>query len=199
MPFDKSKLPQLTVTGLRGKIISGQLSKPTEFKQGQWASILLDDGTISVKLTRLPRIHLLFVFTGRFPCKFELEKGAQIESIHVGESYYILDGYWGDLAHLVLDGSLEWQKVTFQPSDAIKYQGESDAVLTKAVTRDTSGRGVIVTDGWDHEHCDICSVTISHLDGYDPLAYRSQYDNWLCVRCYEQFVYTRSLDFIDQA
>jgi hypothetical protein len=41
MSFDKSKLPQLTVTGLRGKIISGQLSKPPEFREGQWASILL--------------------------------------------------------------------------------------------------------------------------------------------------------------
>jgi|SRR5579864_3993539 len=48
----------------------------------------------------------------------------------------------------------------------------------------------------DHNHCAICWQTLGQ--GGQPDGYRSEDATWICSRCYEFFVQSRSLNFIPQ-
>lgn len=106
-------------------------------------------------------------------------------NIVVGNNYPMLDGYWGDLAELVFNTSTVWKRVKFEPRDSIVHH--------------LDGKIEIVKGGWEHEHCEICSQTISQYESNNnSYGYVNQKDNWLCQSCYEKYVQEKSLNFINR-
>jgi hypothetical protein len=101
----------------------------------------------------------------------------------VGDIYPLLDGYWGDLAKLVFDDSLIWQKVKFEAQDSIVYHPD--------------GTVETVQGGWDHEHCRICLQNISNFEAANHYGYVNQDADWLCESCYQKYVTNKSLGFIN--
>src|SRR5678816_1815511 len=53
------------------------------------------------------------------------------------------------------------------------------------------------SNGWDHEHCEICQRTIGV--GGERHAYINKTDRWLCERCYHDYAKPRSLGFLISA
>lgn len=48
-------------------------------------------------------------------------------------------------------------------------------------------------DGWDHEHCELC---YKHINTGD-FGYQDKDDQWLCEKCYNEYVKPRDLSFVD--
>jgi hypothetical protein len=101
----------------------------------------------------------------------------------IGFTYPLLDGFWGKRAGLVLDVSRNWQRIEFQPRDAVFYHND--------------GRVEDIKNGWTHEHCLICMQTISTDEPENKFGYKDQDDVWICQSCYEKFVLPKSLEFIN--
>ncbi|MEJ0032423.1 MAG: hypothetical protein WDO15_19650 [Bacteroidota bacterium] len=54
----------------------------------------------------------------------------------------------------------------------------------------------LVPSGWTHDHCEICTKTISDKDNYDDWAtqgYKLK-NNWICEECFALFMMTDNLD-----
>jgi hypothetical protein len=100
-----------------------------------------------------------------------------------GTEYPLLDAYWGELATLVLDNSIIWKRVKFEPKDSILYHPD--------------GRVENVKGGWDHEHCRICFQNISLFEAENQFGYVNQKDDWLCESCYQKYAANKSLGFIN--
>ena len=47
----------------------------------------------------------------------------------------------------------------------------------------------LVENGWTHDHCEICSQTISDKIGYgDADVYEGENGDWVCNECYHLFI-----------
>ena len=103
--------------------------------------------------------------------------------LRVYRTYPLLDGYWGGLAELVLNPSMVWKKMKFESHDTNTYYPD--------------GRVEFVKDGWDHEHCQICFQNISTFEEGEHFGYVNQNDDWLCESCYQKYVASKSLSFIN--
>lgn len=137
--------------------------------------------------------------------EFAPEDAGCVASILAHHECEVLDGYWGERAELVMDETLRWERVEFQPRDAIRLQGPGGALLSPVdAIADGSmppahspggevGAVHVVPAGWDHEHCAICWETIGR--GGQVEGHVSSQGDWVCSSCYD-FVERRSLDFI---
>lgn len=118
----------------------------------------------------------------------------ELAEVRDGGTYHRLDGYWGELAALVMDRQRVWDRRVFEPADAVRFDRDDGYHLGKPTNKAMPPDGTVLKGGWDHEHCDICWATISpHVD---PVGWFSKPDHWVCCRCYNNFVVRRSLDFI---
>jgi len=135
--------------------------------------------------------------------KFEPDDRNQLNAIQATPEWEILDGYWGERAEIVLDATRRWDKVPFQPRDAIRIHGVTDTdedsptrarEFSGAESADDTRCAEVVEGSWDHEHCVICSETLG--TGGQSDGYVSSQQTWVCERCYIDFVMRRSLDFI---
>jgi len=45
----------------------------------------------------------------------------------------------------------------------------------------------LVQDGWTHDHCEICTRTISDTDDWDTQGY-NLYNLWICDKCFNLFM-----------
>jgi hypothetical protein len=126
---------------------------------------------------------LLEIHSESFQASIESSNLESKNYLRVGETYPLLDGYWGGLAELVLSPSIVWKKMRFEPHD-------SEALFP-------DGRVEIVEDGWDHEHCQICFQNISTFEEDEHFGYANQNDDWLCESCYQKYVVSKSLSFIN--
>jgi hypothetical protein len=143
------------------------------------------------------------------------------EPILVGRSLAYLGRYWRPHnIWMVLDTEWKWERKQFQGIDAVAedyeakdisiVDGREVKVWTKLQpVRDTgsqsrhypasdqnSPRGsesTLVPTGWDHEHCDLCNT---HID-VRGFGYCDHDEHWLCEKCYERYVATRDLAFVD--
>lgn len=54
----------------------------------------------------------------------------------------------------------------------------------------------LVSDGWTHDHCEICTKTISDRDDIEDWATQGyQVDNrWICEECFNLFMVTDDID-----
>ena len=127
-----------------------------------------------------------------------------------GAILFYLNPYWQPFhVWMVLDSQWGWEKVKFEASDAVALETEGREVKgwTKLkrtdsddqssqqypVNKDASGYR-IVEEGWDHEHCELCST---HIDARD-FGYRDPDDHWMCGTCYEKYVIPHDLSFACQ-
>jgi hypothetical protein len=116
----------------------------------------------------------------------------KLHRFEVGADVSYLDWYWGERAALVLHPWKGWERTVFHPSDSIRTPGtgwEFPAGSDLAVPD-----GVVIKDGWDHEHCKICWAKIGV--GGSPVGVRSRDDDWVCEDCHTRFVVPRSLGFV---
>lgn len=120
----------------------------------------------------------------------------ELGHFQAGNTYYRIDGYWGERAELVLGPKRSWVRPPFEPVDAVRYESGSGHVLGKASDQGYPPTGAIVKGAWDHEHCDICWATISPRT--DPIGMFSEPDHWVCRECYAKYVVPRSLDFMGE-
>lgn len=138
-----------------------------------------------------------------------------------GKTLYYLSPAW-EAYHvwMVLDEEWGWQRVLFQSVDAVAETFEANDVSivdgrevktwTKLIRADkhtgteryapeladgpTSGAAPrLMPGGWDHEHCQLCRA---HIDDGD-FGYRDRDDLWTCESCYEKYVKTHDLSFVD--
>jgi len=138
----------------------------------------------------------------------------------------ILPGAW-QLYHLwiAFSPSHVWRHVEFLPSDAEArpFEGNGKSLdgppeagrfiqIRKAGTQSGRSRFVpeppggfpanspfhgypsIVKGGWDHEHCEYCH---EHIDPQD-MAHVNRDDDWVCEGCFNKYVLTHDLSFIDE-
>lgn len=94
-------------------------------------------------------------------------------------------------AELVEDRSRHWRMQAFRPSDALAFPREEDSVVRqKLADEPAAAEARVMPDGWDHEHCALCSQTISLHPGGQASGYADGRD-WLCRDCYERYVLPR--------
>ncbi len=68
----------------------------------------------------------------------------------------------------------KWSKEIWKPKNSIRYDP-------------TSGETHEIKNGWDHEHCKICSWNIDDNE-YSNIGYVDENDSWICNECYSQFI-----------
>ncbi len=108
----------------------------------------------------------------------------------------VLDGYWGERAELVMDPTREWEKARFESKDAVEFWGPN-GICWRQATQAVSPGAKIISNGWDHEHCAICSRTIGNRG--DAQGYVSEAQTWVCDPCFRDYVAPKSLAFIPGA
>lgn len=139
-----------------------------------------------------------------------------------GKTLYYLSPRWNALnIWMVLDERWGWERMRFQAVDAVAEDYEAKEVsivdgrevkkwtkLERADKRRSSERYYPVTEesppsgadqriipgGWDHEHCELCHEHIDHGD----FGYRDRDERWLCEKCYDRYVSSRDLSFVDE-
>jgi ribosome-binding protein aMBF1 (putative translation factor) len=52
----------------------------------------------------------------------------------------------------------------------------------------------VVTDGWDHEHCELCN---KHIDPGDYACINTD-RLWVCLSCFDNYAKPRDLSFVDE-
>jgi hypothetical protein len=120
--------------------------------------------------------------------------------IQLGSIVPWFDGYWqANQVTMILDPAAHWQRTEFLPSPAQHFkQGGVSGWMR--LGQDLP-EGAVAThsdsNGWDHEHCEICQRTIGV--GGKRYAYINKTDRWLCERCYHDYAKPRSLGFLISA
>ncbi len=112
--------------------------------------------------------------------------------IDIGDALEVLDGYYGDRAALVLDAGREWERVTFQAYDAVRIHAPGGVSGVRPIEPEDDDSAEIVSGGWNHEHCAICWETIRP----GGVGHHSLPDEWVCERCFGEYVEPRSLAFV---
>lgn len=103
-------------------------------------------------------------------------------------------------AILIEDGPSAWLELTFEPKDAVSMpfvdeSGQRWRTISEVNQGTTLEPGAeIIHNGWDHEHCLICSA---HIDP-GVRFYRHQSENeFLCALCYRKYAATGDLSFLN--
>ncbi len=172
------ELPTISVTEVQTQSpqIKGQVNKWRWVGENHFAYLYLPGGImVEGKFRNVEEATktIAFVFT-------DVDVNPKISK---GDVIPYFDGYWGERALIVFNNNLSWQKSTFEPSDAIKTYND--------------GRKEEIPGGWDHEHCEICWATISQKESHNYM--QSSQGDIICLECFEKYVKTRSIDFIEEA
>lgn len=124
-----------------------------------------------------------------------------VKPLRTGVSLPYVDYYWNPKqVAFALESARAWKKVAFRPRDAVRYRDPEvpgwwkSHVATARVSE--RARDVhIIQNGWDHEHCYLCRARIGEARARH--GYYSKADkDWLCVRCYKEFVAGHDLRFL---
>ena len=126
---------------------------------------------------------------------FTPKEPADIHVLRARSEWEVLDGYWGERAVVVFDETRQWQRMRFQPSDAVQMRRPNVTWLKRPAEHEARG-GPLIKEGWDHEHCAICWGKIGR--GGEAEGHVSDDGTWVCRRCYHDFVDGRSLCFIPE-
>jgi len=115
--------------------------------------------------------------------------------IRVGDELRWHGAYW-DAAHIRMILRGDWRREVFVPRDARHFElkgvhgwGPIEAELPEGA-KDLG----VVTNGWDHEHCEICRQTIG-VGGVD-FGFVDSLDHWLCQGCHERWAREPDLGFV---
>jgi len=115
-----------------------------------------------------------------------------IKGLQPGNVLYWVSAYWTPaVIDAVVDLQHVWTVHTFVPQDA--YSRDNGRVLTPVSQGPpVPAEYTRVNTVWDHEHCGVCNAKISRGDHYYE---REQ--NFFCSECFEKFVRTHDLSFLD--
>jgi hypothetical protein len=118
-----------------------------------------------------------------------------------GETLAFLSSYWqGYHVSMILQEDAQWEEVVFHATDAVQESfTEKDGRHFRKLSRMQRGQELpagaqIVTDGWDHEHCELCN---KHIDPPDH-AWTNKDGFWVCLSCFERYVKPKDLSFVDE-
>ena len=92
-------------------------------------------------------------------------------------------------AALVKDRSRRWVEATFSQSDAVQVETSHRAILRKAASSEPSS-GRVIPGGWEHEHCALCSRTISLHSSHVRTGFTDGTE-WVCAECYGHYIAPR--------
>jgi hypothetical protein len=118
----------------------------------------------------------------------------------VGQKLSYLSSYWQAYhVWMILDESALWKKVAFHATDAIRVSspaadGKQIHGLKRMPREGLPDGTQVVTDGWDHEHCELCN---KHIDPGD-YAYTNTDGLWVCLSCFDNYVNPKNLSFVDE-
>ena len=137
------------------------------------------------------------LFGGRFSgiveaddtCDFVFDSAVESSYLELNKNYLYLDGYYGERAILAYSDTKKWIKIIFKKSDAVKIPGG----CRKIKLNEKVSKGMLIIDGWDHEHCNICWAKI---DESSPNCFFNNFD-FLCEDCFNNFVIKKDLGFIN--
>lgn len=113
----------------------------------------------------------------------------------VKQRYVWLDAYWQlPLVEAIADENAEWQRFTFEASDAQHFRAGQSTGRCKLGSGVPEGAHPTEVEpgGWDHEHCDLCG---DRIDAANPIGYRDSEKHFLCLRCYERYAKNQDVSF----
>jgi hypothetical protein len=88
---------------------------------------------------------------------------------------------------MILDDGAGWKKVVFHAVDAVRVSStagngrEIHGIRRMRHGEELPSEEQVVTNGWDHEHCELCRT---HIDPGD-YAYTKTDNVWVCLTCFE--------------
>lgn len=119
----------------------------------------------------------------------------------VGQALAYLSSYWqGYHVWMILREDAHWEDVVFHATDAVQESfTEKDGGHFRKLSKMRRGQELpagaqVVTDGWDHEHCELCN---KHIDPADH-AWKNKDGLWVCVSCFDRSVKPKDLSFVDE-
>ncbi len=130
--------------------------------------------------------------------RFVPKNANDLSQLVVDTKYAYFDCYWGEIAELILDDTKQWNSVKYEPKDAIVYKTDKGNIMGKIGQKklfETEDEGTFIKNGWDHEHCAICTEKIGW--GGQSYGYVDNSDKWVCEKCFIELVKTRSLSYIE--
>jgi hypothetical protein len=98
---------------------------------------------------------------------------------------------------MTLRDTAGWKKVLFHAVDAVRVSAMAgdgrkiQGLRRKRQEEELPPEAQVVTDGWDHEHCELCNT---HIDPGD-YAYTKADNMWVCLICFEN---PKNLSLIDE-
>ncbi len=128
---------------------------------------------------------------------FVIAEGGTAEALALGMQCVYVRADELRAVKTVLSPSLTWQDAVFHPRDGVEVPwGEFRAMrpITGSLNlEELPPEAVIVKNAWDHEHCIICNTCICETHG--PEAAVSNEDDWVCRKCYAEYVVPKNIDF----
>jgi len=119
------------------------------------------------------------------------------EAIHAGAALPWVGPYW-QAYHVQMIHAGRWRRLELEPKDASHFnlhgkhgRGPIDQMIPSGAAQTS-----VETEGWDHEHCEICEATIG--SGGSPIGFVDPDDHWLCPECHEKWAVPRSLEFLSR-
>ena len=168
--MNPTAFPHFAVSELRGDGYIGQFDASPWVKQDWIAYVYVGGG-------RFLWGRFRDVDAAAQTCSFWPDPYSEPWVLRAGESYPFLDWYWGTRAALVLNERLDWHRTRFEPYDSVSLDGR------------------VFPGGWDHQHCEVCWEKIG--DFGQPEGFFSPPNSWVCEACYNDFIVTRSLGFVN--
>jgi len=119
----------------------------------------------------------------------------------VGQALAYLNRYWqGYHVWMVLAEDSRWENVVFHATDAVQESFKAeDGRHFRKLSEMQPGKAPpagaqVITDGWDHEHCELCN---KHIDPSDH-AWKDTDRHWVCSSCFDRYVKLKDLSFVDE-
>ena len=193
--------------------LDGQFDRLVETSATNWFWLLNMHGdSLCVTLQTLDKGNLTAVVTG---------DGKDVPNV-AGQTLFYLSSRWQAAnVWMVLNPGWVWTKSRFKGLDVVAQDFEAKdpstidgrevkiwtnyevANKSRGLSRcypardqnqrpDTNPR--IIPGGWDHEHCQLCN---EHVD-IGEFGYRDSEENWICGKCYERYVASHDLSFVDE-
>jgi hypothetical protein len=102
---------------------------------------------------------------------------------------YIFEDWWTDSQiELVKNSSRIWEKKRFKVVPGFWILKDGAKVLGKLSQHEHLPEGAILDNtAWDHEHCELCWMTISEHAGHQQEGYTDGKE-WLCVECHDKYI-----------
>lgn len=82
----------------------------------------------------------------------------------------------------------KWSKEIFKAADMQVFKRpDGTSIGRQMYDSEDIGSGVIIPNGWGHEHCELCFKTIAANDSYEHAGYTNG-SNWVCIECYGKYI-----------